>query len=299
MNAHIELNKQHNGIEISFDSKPSAAIREELKTAGFRWHNTRRVWYAKNTEERAQIAENIMMTSRPALEVTGKISREYGEGRKLREDSAREARQTFEELDIPDARFVDGGGLYDGWEGGNRDKWHSDKELKAHLQDDFKRAGLSATFRFPRCGYLTELLVTLRLSRSVIRSFDEWLARDDNHLSAVNWYDSGDNWGRYGYYDATGKYCEITAADARQLPEKERDELGDRVRRANYEKCIAILQDSSTTYKAAEKVLTDGGLAKLDMARRIVGSYNRDCSNSMIDYFDRAIYDDYVIKFVD
>ena len=34
-------------------------ILEELKKAGFRWHNQKKIWYAKNTDERLELAKNI------------------------------------------------------------------------------------------------------------------------------------------------------------------------------------------------------------------------------------------------
>lgn len=41
----ITKNEQFNSIEISFDGKPSEAIREALKAMRFRWHGVKKVWY--------------------------------------------------------------------------------------------------------------------------------------------------------------------------------------------------------------------------------------------------------------
>ena len=41
----ITANAAYNSIEISFDSKPSEAVREALKALRFRWHSVKRVWY--------------------------------------------------------------------------------------------------------------------------------------------------------------------------------------------------------------------------------------------------------------
>ena len=57
---HYTLNQEHNGIEISFDYKPVPAVLTALKKAGYRWHNTKKVWYAKQTAERLKIAEAIV-----------------------------------------------------------------------------------------------------------------------------------------------------------------------------------------------------------------------------------------------
>lgn len=53
------INEEFNGIEITFDSKPAAQIRDQLKANGFRWHRQKALWYAKNTPARLKIAEEI------------------------------------------------------------------------------------------------------------------------------------------------------------------------------------------------------------------------------------------------
>lgn len=56
--ATLTINKELNGIEINFDSKPAQAVIDTLKTNGFRWHNVKKLWYAKNTAERLAVAES-------------------------------------------------------------------------------------------------------------------------------------------------------------------------------------------------------------------------------------------------
>ena len=41
------------------DSKPEAATLEALKVAGYRWHKVKKLWYAKNTPDRLQLAKAI------------------------------------------------------------------------------------------------------------------------------------------------------------------------------------------------------------------------------------------------
>ena len=52
----ITNNSQFNSIEISFDSKPSAEVREALKALRFRWHGQKKVWYGYTTEDEARKA---------------------------------------------------------------------------------------------------------------------------------------------------------------------------------------------------------------------------------------------------
>ena len=53
------INSQFNGIEINFEDKPSLSIREAMKSAGFRWHNVKKLWYAKRSEERLALAQKL------------------------------------------------------------------------------------------------------------------------------------------------------------------------------------------------------------------------------------------------
>lgn len=57
--ATATMNNEANGIEISFTGKPSASVRETMKTFGFRWHNIKSVWYAKQTPERVKFAKSL------------------------------------------------------------------------------------------------------------------------------------------------------------------------------------------------------------------------------------------------
>lgn len=55
----ININKEFNGIEVSFSDIPSKEIRETLKANGFRWHKFKKIWYAKNTGDRLAIVQAI------------------------------------------------------------------------------------------------------------------------------------------------------------------------------------------------------------------------------------------------
>lgn len=50
------INEQYHGVEIYFDKKPSALTLDTLKGEGFRWHNAKKCWYAKETPERLNLA---------------------------------------------------------------------------------------------------------------------------------------------------------------------------------------------------------------------------------------------------
>lgn len=258
------LNQELNGIEIKFDSKPGEITRDELKKAGFRWHKVKKVWYAKQSAERLELAEKL--ASREA------IAAQIGEEEKP------------EALEIPDAIRIDDG-LYSGWQGGNNKAWHSNKELKALLLADFKRAGIAATIRFNRAGYLTSITVTIKISADEIKPYDEW--KEGFHVVAGHW----------AYYkDEAGELRSIYGENFYSLPEDEQAELFENIRRTSYELEITRLTESGSTHNSDEDVLTEAVNKKFSTVRAIVGSYNRDQSNSMVDYFDRDIYDHYTFK---
>lgn len=48
----ITYNEEKNGIEVKFNTKPDQEVINDLKVNGFRWHRVKKVWYAKQTDER-------------------------------------------------------------------------------------------------------------------------------------------------------------------------------------------------------------------------------------------------------
>lgn len=59
MKAMYVMNEKLNGIEITFEGKPSEAIRKMMKDEGYRWHRVKQLWYAKYTEERENVAKKV------------------------------------------------------------------------------------------------------------------------------------------------------------------------------------------------------------------------------------------------
>lgn len=50
----VEFNAEHDGVEVYFPGKPSDDVRAALKGAGYRWHGTKKCWYASRTEAHLQ-----------------------------------------------------------------------------------------------------------------------------------------------------------------------------------------------------------------------------------------------------
>ena len=57
----ITPNEAFKSLEISFDGKPSEAVRDALKSLRYRWHGVKKVWYGYSDEETVRKAiENAM-----------------------------------------------------------------------------------------------------------------------------------------------------------------------------------------------------------------------------------------------
>lgn len=70
----LTINKELNGIEITFGSKPAQKVIDSLKTNGFFWHKAKKLWYAKNTAERLAFAKSIADEKTEVIEKVKKIS---------------------------------------------------------------------------------------------------------------------------------------------------------------------------------------------------------------------------------
>lgn len=54
------LNNELKGVELYFDGKPLQAIIDTLKSNGFRWHNFKKCWYAKQSDSTMAIANKYI-----------------------------------------------------------------------------------------------------------------------------------------------------------------------------------------------------------------------------------------------
>ena len=55
----IRKNKEKKGIELYFEAKPEAKIREILKANNFRWHTQKKCWYTKENEQSLKVAKQV------------------------------------------------------------------------------------------------------------------------------------------------------------------------------------------------------------------------------------------------
>ncbi len=193
----IKKNEQYNSIEITFDGKPTEAIREALKALRFRWHGVRRVWYGYTDEETARnairAAESAKQTEEPVAEHTKQI--------KVKKAALRSLWDRCDTSDLP--------------------SYGTDNEIKKAVREEARKAGGSydkyvASYirkhlreRFPECkfsvtsggaGYLNAVNIEIKsspFSRELVKGD---LASDFEHL---RW----DHWENAPELDAILKYC--------------------------------------------------------------------------------------------
>lgn len=55
----VVFNTDVDGVEVYFPEKPDDGKRAALKDAGYRWHNKKKCWYARNTEKNLQALRAI------------------------------------------------------------------------------------------------------------------------------------------------------------------------------------------------------------------------------------------------
>ena len=55
----IERNTEKDGIEIFFDDKPDTALRDRIKSNGFRFGKYKKCWYAKYTPMRWEFVVSL------------------------------------------------------------------------------------------------------------------------------------------------------------------------------------------------------------------------------------------------
>lgn len=78
----IKENAQFNSIEIWFNDKPSATVRDALKSLKFRWHGVKKCWYGyadRDAVEKAINGETAATDAKPTPEKTNKFGVKVGD----------------------------------------------------------------------------------------------------------------------------------------------------------------------------------------------------------------------------
>lgn len=74
MNVKLIINQEHNGLELYFADKPDESVLTTLKSASWRYHRTKRCWYARQNTANEEIARRFAAeeAADPAAEAADK-----------------------------------------------------------------------------------------------------------------------------------------------------------------------------------------------------------------------------------
>lgn len=76
MKYEMNKNESFNSIELTFDGKPSEAVRDALKALRFRWHGVKKIWYGYSDEETVRTAiENAENGTVKAVKRADKVAK--------------------------------------------------------------------------------------------------------------------------------------------------------------------------------------------------------------------------------
>ena len=162
----ITRNEAFNSLEITFDGKPSEAVRDALKALRFRWHGIKKLWYGYTDEA----------TARAAIDGA---------------DKAEEAAPVYEIT----TREGYMGAI--AWDGINSGKPLYGAELSQAIRDAIKRDGIKGvTVAVKMFSGGQEIKVTVKAAPTDFVSLDEYIAATrGKDFSAWGWIvdpDTGD-----------------------------------------------------------------------------------------------------------
>lgn len=265
MLATYSINNELNGIEVIFSEKPGEEIRDNLKRNGFRWHRQKKLWYAKNNENRLDYIKTICKGEIPETEELG-------------------------------------GTVSDGYMGAKR--WDGNKshlhlygsDLSKAIREELKAYGIKGcTVSVNSYSMGQSIRVKVKVADSDFIPLDEWAAGKSiydlesfNHQIIYRVHESewrGKPWYNYDYID-TDKFNELSEEDQKRVYDinakhqwrQERNNTLNHYHLEHY-----------TTF-------TDELMDKILKINDIINTFRYDDSNSMVDYFDTNFYYDIELK---
>lgn len=181
-----------------------------------------------------------------------------------------------------------------GFKGNNYHKWRGSNELVKALREEFKANNIKGvTVKKERSGYLTAIGLTITATKDDLVDIEEYkkaysekaLYNLHNHLW-ITLYDENLNRINEEFWE---KF--MTRDKEEQLLYLSREAEHYYKYRVNSEYNMQWHRNTQS------EMFTAAFNDKMQKIETIVLSYNRDEGNSMVDYYDRAIYDHYYIKF--
>lgn len=253
------LNNELNGIEIYFDEKPEGLIRDSLKELGYRWNRKKLCWYAKQREDRLELAERLTAGRAEAARIM----------KQEEENNKKTAIKTVEDLNkIAEGYTFEqtGEGRYAGWTGCNYSAMGTQERKKAMLAE-LKKHGIKATCRVPSRTGTPVYDFTVTVPENMKLSEEEYADKKTTSFSGCFSY-NGLNW----FKDLSG-----TEYNYKQFDDMEFEE----VKRICREHWIRIYREENVVEPSEqfEKFI-----------ETVIRSFNHDHSDLYTDYYDVAFY---------
>lgn len=253
MTYRIEENRQFGSREIYFDGKPSAAVRDALKSLKFRWNGKKLCWYGFAAE--CEIISAILGTNTddtPAEDAAGVVTDGYL-----------------------------GGGAYYGPKSG---KALYGADLSAAIRADVKRAGLKGvTISCKSYSGGQSIRAKVKTTAEDVKPWAEFLAGYVVSPSGY-WLDCLNDSGKWYTKSREEYFCSMTA--------EEQEQTRTDAARAEWQRETQSQNDVNYYHLDKYTSFTDRFLAKLRLLNDIINAYRYDESNAMVDYFDTNFYYD-------
>ena len=252
-------NSRFNSFEVSFEGKPSEAVRNALKALKMRWNPKRLVWYGFATEY--QIREAILNANGETPEATEENTCVVTDG------------------------YLGGGAFF-----GSKSNHHLyGKDLSAAIRKDLKAAGLKATVRVETYSGGQHIYVTLQVSASDYISKEEFI-KNYSIRPAYDWIDDPE--GGQIYKDKFWSLDDEKRAAIRIYNAEKEFEKG-------WSGLLAPNNYYMNRLDESLGMFTSAAHERMQKANAIVMAYRYDESNGMVDYFDTNFYYDIRLKNID
>jgi len=254
------INQELDGIEIMFTEKPEAATLDALKSAGFRWHRTKKLWYAKNTAERMALAQAITGGADAPAPIATKAAK---------------------------VETINMDGV------GHKPKTAHGADFAKVMREEFKARGVKGvTVRANRSGWTDSITVTIKATPEDFASVEEMRLRYSmgdllHDIMNKNIYINENGW-HYHYY---------TCEEWESMSNQEREELHAQYVRQQAAKMAGVNEHFiSDSDRRRYWELTTAFFKKAQNIVTIAQQWNHNNSDPMSDYYDVGYYLDVEFK---
>ena len=261
MTATFTLNPELNGIELYFGDKPGKAVLDMLKQARWRWHNAKKCWYAKQTEAALELAQTI-------------ISQEIIN-----------SSETAQEAGLQTGGETGSGYLGGGeWTGINFGMYHSygdiNKAVKKEMQRRFPGVKFKTRGKSYSGGQSSHFYIFL-CTDELFKRMDERVRIYERSAHRMGWLTMADGKDVFAQDSTHEQRYEWAVLEAGRVEEQ-------------YEIDVHRIAD-----RDEENIFSDYASRIMNTAQSLYASFIHDETNSMVDYFDRNLYDSYSFVNVD